>query len=364
VPVLRGDGAVFGRWARWVSARPARCAVAGIALLLALGAPALSMRLGFPDDGAQPVGSPARRAYDLIAAHFGAGTSGPIAIVVEGSAAEATLAATHAAADPEVASVAPPVASPDGRVHLVIVLPRHAPQDPAVAAMVHRLRASSLAGPARVSVGGVVATTIDIADMIEAKVPRVVLAVLAATFVLLLIVFRSLVVPIKAVLLNLLSVGAAYGVLVAVFQWGIGRALVGLDHAIPIVSLLPLLLFAILFGLSMDYEVFLLARVREEHDRGASTEDSVARALASTGRVVSSAALIMVCVFVAFALGPDPMVKMFGVGLAAAVLIDATVVRLVLVPALMVLMGEANWWLPRALGRRLPHVSLEETARE
>jgi RND superfamily putative drug exporter len=307
------------------------------------------MRLGFPDDGAQPAGSSARRAYDLIAAHFGPGLSGPLAIVVEGDATEVARAV---AADPEIATSTPPTASPDGAAQLVIAYPRHAPQSDEVASLIHRLRATlPHVTTARVSIGGVTATTMDVSDVIADKLPLVVTAVLATTFLLLLVAFRSLVVPIKAVLLNLLSVGAAYGVLVAVFQWGIGRSLLGLDHAIPIVSILPMLLFAVLFGLSMDYEVFLLARVREEHDRGASTVESVARALTSTGRVVSSAALIMVSVFVAFALGPDPMVKMFGVGLAAAVFVDATLVRLVLVPSLMTLMGEANWWMP---GRRPP----------
>jgi RND superfamily putative drug exporter len=161
-------------------------------------------------------------------------------------------------------------------------------------------------------------------------------------------------VALKAVLMNLLSVGAAYGVLVVVFQWGVGRSLIGIDHPMPIASMVPLLLFALLFGLSMDYEVFLLARVREEHDAGHGTTESVANALARTGRVVTAAATIMVAVFVAAALGPDPMVKMFGVGLAAAILLDATVVRLVLVPATMVLLGEANWWFPAPLRRLLP----------
>ncbi len=361
------EGATFGRLARAVARRPVVFALAATAVLLALSAPTLRLQLGFPDDGAQPAGTSARRAYDLVAEHFGAGMNGPLVVVVEDpTQRNLALGAIPAiGADPEVAVVIPASASADGAVTLLALVPRHAPEDPAVAALVHRLRDSTApglvaaAGGGRISVGGSVALTIDVSELIAAKLPAVISAVLVATLLLLLIVFRSVLVPVKAVLMNLLSVASAYGVLVIVFQWGVGRELLGLERAIPIVSVVPLLLFALLFGLSMDYEVFLLARVREEHDAGHDGRESVARALARTGRVITSAALIMVAVFVAFALGNDPIVKMFGVGLAAAILVDATLIRVVLVPATMVLLGRANWWLPSWLDRVLPRVRLE-----
>ena len=359
------EGAGFARFARWVSRRPGWVMVGAGLCLAGLAAPATSLRLGFPDDGAQPEGTSARRAYDLIAKHFGPGMNGPLLLVVE-HGARARLPDELAAAiadDPEVAFVLPPSLSPDAQASLVVVMPRHAPQDEAVSLLVRRLRTStipSIAGTTPAMLGGLVATTIDVSEVIAEKLPMVVLAVLTTTFLLLMAVFRSVFVPFKAVVMNLLSVGAAYGVLVVVFQWGVGRRLLGLDHPIPISALVPMLLFALLFGLSMDYEVFLLARVREEHEAGASTTESVARALGRTGRVVSSAASIMVAVFIAFALGPDPMVKMFGVGLAAAILVDATIVRLTLVPATMMLAGELNWWFPSFADRWLPRLRVEE----
>jgi RND superfamily putative drug exporter len=325
------------------------------------------MHLGFPDDGAQPAGSLPRRAYDLTRAHYGAGRTGPLLLAVEAAdpAGVADRLADRVRVEPGVATLSPPFVLPSGRAALLTLVPEGAPQDPPVAALVRAIRerigpelAAETSG-ARVGVGGVVATTIDVADLIEEQLPVALVVVLCATFGLLLVVFRSVLVPLKAVVMNLLSVGAAYGVLVMVFQWGWGRSLLGLDAATPISSILPLLLFTLLFGLSMDYEVFLLTRVREEHDRGADTTASVATALARTGRVVTSAAAIMVVVFCAFALGPDPIIKMFGVGLAAAILLDATVVRAVLVPATMVLLGETNWWLPRWLDRWLPTLRVE-----
>ncbi|MCC7074144.1 MAG: MMPL family transporter [Deltaproteobacteria bacterium] len=360
------DGAVFARLSRQVARRPALFAVGAVAVLLLVATPALQLRLGFPDDSAQPEGSMARRAYELVATHFGPGVNGAIVLVVEDDARTdlATRVSELASRDVAVAAVTPPIPAPDGLASLVLVTPRAAPQEAEVSELVHRLRSSLVpslrsSGAQRVSVGGVMAMTMDVSELIEAKLPLVISGVLAATFLLLMMVFRSVLVPLKAVLMNLLSVGAAYGVLVVVFQWGVGRRLVGLDHALPIASLLPLILFALLFGLSMDYEVFLLSRVREEHERGLGTGESVAQALAKTGRVVTSAAAIMVAVFTAFALGPDPMIKMFGVGLASAILLDATIIRLVLVPATMVLLGEANWWFPRRLARWLPAVRVE-----
>jgi RND superfamily putative drug exporter len=213
---------------------------------------------------------------------------------------------------------------------------------------------------ARAYVGGLTAVFIDLSDTVARRLPVFVAAVVGLSFLLLMAVFRSVLVPLKAALMNLLSIGAAYGVVVAVFQWGWGASLIGLDGTVPIVSFVPMFMFAVLFGLSMDYEVFLLSRIREDYLAGRGNRRSVITGISSTARVITSAALIMVCVFSGFVLGPQPIVKMFGVGLATAVLVDATVVRVVLVPATMRLMGEANWWLPRWLDRRLPRLVAED----
>ena len=223
---------------------------------------------------------------------------------------------------------------------------------------------AALAGsPARAHVGGQTANFADVGVRVNDRLPVFVAAVLVMSFVLLMLVFRSVLVPLKAVLLNLLSIGASYGVMVMVFQWGWGADLIGLESTVPIVSFIPMFMFAILFGLSMDYEVFLLSRVREEHAAGASNEESVVRGVAKTGRVITSAALIMVSVFLAFVLGDDPATKMFGVGLATAMLVDATLVRMVLVPATMKLLGDANWWVPGWLDRVLPRVDADAEER-
>jgi RND superfamily putative drug exporter len=208
-------------------------------------------------------------------------------------------------------------------------------------------------------VGGSTATYIDLSDRIAARLLTFIGAVIAVSFVLLMIVFRSILVPLKAAVMNLLSIGAAYGVVVAVFQWGWQKGLVGLDETVPIVAFVPMMMFAILFGLSMDYEVFLLSRIREDYQRTGDNLASVVHGLAGTGRVISSAALIMISVFLAFVPNPEPTVKMLGLGLAVAVLVDATIVRLVLVPATMELLGPANWWLPRWLDRILPRIEIE-----
>ncbi len=212
--------------------------------------------------------------------------------------------------------------------------------------------------PPRAYVGGQTASLADIADRINHRLPRLIAAVILLSCLLLTLVFRSILVPLKAALLNLLSIGASYGVIVMVFQWGWGAELIGLQSTVPIVSFIPMFMFAILFGLSMDYEVFLLSRIREEYSISGDNATSVIRGIASTARVITSAALIMITVFVGFALGDDPTIKMFGLGLATAILVDATIVRMVLVPATMRLLGDAKWWIPRGLGRLLPGTTL------
>jgi RND superfamily putative drug exporter len=247
---------------------------------------------------------------------------------------------------------------------VVNAMPTTAPQDAETADVVHHLRgvvvpAATDGSDLDVLVGGNTAGFIDLDRQMSARLPFLIGAVVALAFLLLMVAFRSILVPLKAALMNLLSVGAAYGVIVAVFQWGWGKDLVGLSETVPIVSWVPMFLFAILFGLSMDYEVFLLSRIREDYVRTRDPRGSVARGLAATSRVITAAALIMIAVFTAFVASPEPVAKMVGLGLAVAVLIDATVVRMLLVPALMVLMGKANWWLPRWLDRILPRVHID-----
>ena len=274
--------------------------------------------------------------------------------------------ARAAAADPDVAAVTPPALSPTGDAAVLTVLPNSSPQDQATTDLVTRLRQQIIPtargdSGTQIYVGGLTATILDLASQVADRLPLFIGAVVGVSFLLLVVVFRALLVPLKAALLNLLSIGAAYGVVVAIFQWGWAKGLVGLETTVPIMSFVPMLMFAILFGLSMDYEVFLLSRIREEYVATGDAHGSVVTAIAATARVITSAALIMVCVFVGFVFSSDPVLKMVGVGLAVAVAIDATIVRVVLVPALMSLLGDRAWWLPRWLDRTLPSVNLEAT---
>ena len=360
------------RWQRWgnhVTAHPWPWLVGATLVLLVAAAPLLSMRLGQTDAGNDPPSATTRKAYDLTAEAFGEGFNGPLLLSVDLAGSPADGAALDAlsrglAADPAVAIVSPAEVNPSGDAAVVTVVPTGAPQDESTTDLVHRIRddvvPAALDGTgARAYVGGLTAVFIDLSDTVARRLPVFVAAVVGLSFLLLMAVFRSVLVPLKAALMNLLSIGAAYGVVVAVFQWGWGASLIGLDGTVPIVSFVPMFMFAVLFGLSMDYEVFLLSRIREDYLAGRGNRRSVITGISSTARVITSAALIMICVFSGFVLGPQPIVKMFGVGLATAVLVDATVVRVVLVPATMRLMGEANWWLPRWLDRMLPHLDIE-----
>ena len=356
------------RWGRQIAAHPWRYLGAGIAALAILAAPLASLRLGMTDNGTSPTSMTTRRAYDLLAEGFGAGFNGPLVIAVRlGDASVDDLAplAAAIAADPGVAEVTPAEASPDGGTAVLRVVPTTAPQAAATTTLVHHLRndviPAALAELPRTEayVGGQTALFVDMSTKVSSRLPWFIGAVLLVSVFLLMVIFRSVAVPLKAAAMNLLSIGASYGVIVAVFQWGWLKELIGLHQTVPIVSFMPMMLFAILFGLSMDYEVFLLSRVREEYLHGRDNGVAVIEGIAATGRVITSAALIMISVFAAFVLGDDPMVKMFGLGLATAVLLDATVVRVVLVPATMTLLGDWNWWLPRWLDRRLPRLDLE-----
>jgi len=351
----------WSRWIRHVTRNPWPYAVGVTVLLLALAAPVLALRAGIPDDGALPAGRTERQAYDLLAQGFGPGSNGPVVVAVD-MAGDPTVIdplVEALSADPGIAAVGAPEVYADAGVAVVMAIPTTGPQDAATHETVERLRAdvlpSVLAGsPAQAHVGGQTANFADVGARVNERLPVLIAAVLAMSFVLLMLVFRSVLVPLKAVALNLLSIGAAYGVMVMVFQWGWAGGLIGLESTVPIVSFIPMFMFAILFGLSMDYEVFLLSRVREEYVATRDNQTSIVNGIASTGRVITSAALIMISVFLAFVLGEDAATKMFGLGLATAIFVDATLVRMVLVPATMTLLGDANWWIPRTLDRRLP----------
>ncbi|CAB4980292.1 MAG: MMPL family transporter [Actinobacteria bacterium] len=360
---------VWHRFARHVSLRPWRYLIAGVATLVTLALPIFSLQLGMADNGNASESLTTRRAYDLLAEGFGPGFNGPLVLGIEldNGATTDSLAALAAAiaADPGVQSVAPPQPSPDGTAAVLQVIPTTSPQDRGTSELVHRLRDDVIPGATaaepdvHVFVGGRTALFVDLSDKITSRILWFIGAVLLLSVLLLMMVFRSIAVPLKAAAMNLLSIGAAYGVIVAVFQWGWMLQLFGVDEVVPIISFLPMMMFAILFGLSMDYEVFLLSRVREEYLRGHDNTTAVIEGIASTARVITSAALIMISVFAAFILGDDPTIKMFGLGLSVAVFVDATLVRMVLVPATMRLLGDRNWWLPGWLDRLLPHLDVE-----
>jgi RND superfamily putative drug exporter len=330
-------GAGWKRWGDHVSRHPVVYAVAATALLLALAAPALDLRLGSPDEGNLPTTRTERRAYDLVASGFGPGINGPLVVV--SSASDASRVRADVAADPGIAAVEP--AELSGDVATLVAYPTTSPQDDATVATIQRLRATVDA-----HIGGSTAESADIGARLSQRLPYFVGAVVLLSFLLLTVVFRSVLVPLKAAVLNLLGVGAAYGVLVVVFQWGWAAEAIGVESTLPIIPFIPVFMFALLFGLSMDYEVFLLSRIREHYLRTGDNHAAVIEGIAGTARVITAAALIMIAVFGGFVFDDDPRVKMFGLGLATAILVDATIIRLVLVPAVMTLLGNANWWLP------------------
>ena len=362
-------GLPSARWHRWgahVGRHRWPWAVLSAAVLLALAAPVLALRLGTPDLGTYPAESTERRAYDLVAEGFGPGATGPMLVVVDtaGDPALADDVASAVADDAGVASVAPPRVDGASGIARFVAAPVSAPNDADARETVHRLRSDVLPGalpngPASAHVGGQTAVLADLSDRVQERLPWFLVAVVLLSLIPLTLLFRSVVLPLKAAAMNLLSIGAAYGVLVMVFQWGWGASLIGVDAPVPIISFIPLMMFAVVFGLSMDYEVFLLSRVREAWLRTGDPDAAVVEGLAATGRTITAAAAIMVAVFTGFALAPDPTVTMLGLGLATAIALDATVVRLVLVPATMRILGRANWWLPGWLDRVLPRLDAE-----
>jgi RND superfamily putative drug exporter len=365
-----------GFWERWtmrVTRRPWVAAIASATVLLALALPALSLDFGngalrqFPEENHTRVGA------ELAARTLGPGSTGPTQVIASLDAGRASDPDNQAALvayaaelrrDPEVAEVAPPRASRDGRSALFVVAPRHDPESDEVDALVDRLRADggALAGVAQVDVGGATAFNSDFTDLVSGSMWKILLFVLVFSYLVLFLLLRSVLLPLKAVVMNLLSVGAAYGVLVAVFQWGWLDGLLGFESLGYVNAMTPPFLLAIVFGLSMDYEVFLLSRIRERYEATGDTTTAVAQGLRASAATISSAALIMVAVFAVFAGTGTPSIKEIGVGLSVAIALDATLVRLILVPATMEIMGRWNWWLPERMKRVLPRADFDTAA--
>lgn len=343
----------WGRWARRVAKHRYRYAAASVLVLLVLTIPLASLRLGTPDDGNSPEDWTQRKAYETVSAQFGPGWNAPLLVVAElpGDARGDDMLKRLSyglAVDPEVATVSPAVHSADRAVAILTVVPKHAPQDREVSDLLRRIRndlvpAAEAGSGGHIYVGGTTAFLTDLAETVGARLPWMVLAVLVAAALLLIAMFRAPLIALKSALMALLSIGAAFGVLVAIFQWGWGLSLLGIDQPVPIMSMVPMLLFAVLFGLSMDYEVFLLTAIKEEYDASGDPQQATQMGLDSTARVITAAAAIMTVVFLSFISINDTIVKMTGIGLATAVIVDVTVIRLVLAPAVMSILGNAAW---------------------
>jgi RND superfamily putative drug exporter len=358
---------VWYRWSREVQRRPVVSALGALAVLVLLALPVFSMRLLFTDAGNDPSNLTTRQAYDLLAEGFGPGTNGPLVVAVDltggGGQGVVNQLAKAIGSTPDVASVVPPQLNDSSDTAVIVAIPRSSPQAEATRTLVERLRdqvipSATGSSGSRALVGGVTAAGVDAAQYFSQRLIWVIGGVVLLSFLLLMVVFRSIAIPVKAAVMNMLSIGAAYGVTVAVFQWGWLGSVIGVQKG-PIDPWIPLFLFTILFGLSMDYEVFLLSRIREQWLRTGDNATAVADGLALTARVITAAAAIMFCVFASFVFGDVRVLKVFGLGLAVAVLVDATIVRMVLVPATMELLGKANWWMPAKLGRVLPTVHVE-----
>jgi RND superfamily putative drug exporter len=357
------------RWAERVADAPWRSAIFALLILIILALPIFKLDLGQNDISALPEDTTSRQAYNGLNEGFGPGVNGPLLIASEFTSPEEAQKVLPGlqksiGGTQDVAAVTEPTLSEDKKVAVFTVISKSEPWADETVSLVENLRDEVIPGAlegtkAQSYVGGQTAGYIDLANQIADKLPLMIIVVIALSFLVLLMAFRSILVPIKAAAMNLLSVAASYGVVTAVFQLGWGSSLIGLDDAIPIVSFVPLMMFAILFGLSMDYEVFLLTQMKEHYVEYGDEKRAVIEGVANTGRVITSAASIMVCVFLSFVLNSDPVVKEFGVGLAVAIAIDSTVVRCLLVPAVMTLLGEKVWWMPKWLERWVPNISIE-----
>jgi len=356
------------RWSRTVQRYPLVAGLVAVLVLMCLALPMFSMRQAFTDAGNDPASTTTRQAFDALATGFGPGFNGPLVIaaaVPAGQQAAVEQLHTRLRATPGVAYVSPVEFDASGSAAVIVAYPTTDPQAAQTEALVHQLRdqvipAATAGSAVQAYVGGETAGSVDAATYLSNRLPYVIGLVLLLSFLLLMAVFRSLAIPLKAVIVNLLSVGASYGVIVAVFQWGWLGGFFGIGATGPIDPWIPLMMFTILFGLSMDYEVFLLSRIREEWRLSGDNSSAVADGLAKTARVITAAAAIMIFVFGSFVFG-DPLhvLKVFGLGLASAILIDATLVRMVLVPSIMELLGDANWWMPSWLDRIVPNLGVE-----
>jgi RND superfamily putative drug exporter len=363
-----GESAAY-RWSHAVQRRPWLAAIAASAVLIALAIPALDMRLGFPDAGNDPPDTMTRQAYDLNTEGFGPGTNGPLVIAADlpqspEAKGDIDSFAQQLRDEPGVEFVPPPTINEAGNAAIITVIPEGSPQDEETEELVTTLREDlvpeALAGTEiTAEIGGVTAALDDQSEYMKDRMPVFIIGVVGLSFLLLLLAFRSPVISLKAAVMNLLSVCAAYGVMTLFANGGFLGELIGLDGEVPIAPFMPVMMFAILFGLSMDYEVFLISRIREEYLKTGNTTNAVADGLAKTARVITAAAAIMVVVFLAFIAAPDTFLKLFGIGLASAIFLDATVVRMVLVPAVMQLLGKRNWWIPGWLDRSLPRLDVE-----
>jgi len=366
-----GTKGFWPKWADFVQRHPVLPAVVALIVVLLVAMPFFSLRLGTSDQGNDPTYTTTRQAYDLLSSGFGPGFNGPLQLVAAQKGQIDTQAldalAAEVARQPNVASVVPPIVLPphDGQqVALINAYPDSSPEASATTGLINHLRQATIPAATAgtgvtVYVGGTTAIFADFAKVLSSKLPLFIGLVVVLSFILLAIVFRSLLIPLTAAVMNLLSIGAAFGILVAVFQWGWLGSVVQINQTGPIDAFLPVMMFAILFGLSMDYEVFLISRIQEEYLLTGDNRTAVRNGLAATGKTITAAALIMILVFGAFILGGIRVIKEFGLGLAGGIMIDAVFIRMCIVPSVMLLFGEANWWFPRWLDRILPHVSVD-----
>ncbi len=363
VPTRRWAG-----WSRLVNRHSVVATVLGVGVLLLLAAPFIGVRYGFPDAGNDAEDKSSRQAYDAVADGFGPGANGPLLVAADLASPSDKATVDNLVSDigqtPGVAAAMPAQVNADGTAALVTVVPDTGPQSAATEDLVHQLRddvipAATDGTGVEAHVGGVTATNIDSNENVSSRLPYLIAGVIALSMLLLFVSFRSIVIPLTAAVMNLLSVAAAYGVMAYVLQGGWAGQLLGIDTETPMPAFVPVIVFAVLFGLSMDYEVFLISRMREAWTRSRDNIRAVGDGLAGTGRVITAAAAIMVAVFAAFVPSPDIILKVIGLGMATAILVDATVVRMLLVPAVMHLLGRWNWWLPRAIDRRLPQLYVE-----
>jgi RND superfamily putative drug exporter len=359
------------RWSHMVQRHPWRAAIIATAILLALAAPALGMRLGFPDAGNDPPGTMTRQSYDLTAEGFGPGTNGPVILAAKlpspSDKSVMDALASKIRVDSDVAFVGPVRVNSAGDAAIIPVVPKSSPQDAATSDLVKRLRDDTVpdtvgSSGVDVKIGGVTAALEDQSNYMKDRLPLFIAGVVGLSFLLLLVAFHSPFISLKAAVMNLLSVAAAYGVMTLAANGGGLSNAIGIDHEVPVAPFMPVMMFAILFGLSMDYEVFLISRIREEYLKDGDTRRAVADGLAKTARVITAAAAIMVVVFLAFVTSSQVFLKLFGIGLASAIFLDATIVRMVLVPAVMQLLGKRNWWIPDWLERILPRLDVERVA--